>query len=109
MNLMVEKASWYHADVTSQFDWYFDEAGEELAWRFVRATEQTLFKLARQPDLGRRRKFRQPLLRDLQSFQAERPFQKFLIFYRVSGNTLQAWRLMHGARNLSRRLIEPLL
>jgi plasmid stabilization system protein ParE len=109
MNLAIEKSPLFHADVTNQFGWYFDEAGEELAWRFFNAADQTLLKLARQPDLGRRRKFRNPMLRDLYSFQVERPFNKILIFYRVTENTLQAWRLMHGARDLPRRLAEPLL
>ncbi|HEX3889904.1 MAG TPA: type II toxin-antitoxin system RelE/ParE family toxin [Verrucomicrobiae bacterium] len=109
MNLVIEKTPLFHADVTGQFGWYFDEAGEELAWRFFNAADQTLLKLARQPDLGRRRKFRHPMLRDLCSFQVEHPFNKILIFYRVTENTLQAWRLMHGARDLPRRLAEPLL
>ena len=91
MNLVIEKTPLFHADVTSQFGWYFNEAGEELAWRFFNATDQTLYKLARQPDLGRRRKFRHPRLRDLYSFQVERPFQNILIFYRVTENTLQAF------------------
>jgi plasmid stabilization system protein ParE len=108
MNLVIQKSPLFHADVTNQFGWYFDEAGEELAWRFFNAADQTLLKLARQPDLGRRRKFRHPRSRDLYSFQVERPFQKILIFYRVTENTLQAWRLMHGARDLPRRLTEPL-
>ena len=107
MNLAIEKSPLFHADVTDQFDWYFDEAGEDLAWRFYNATDQTLYKLARQPDLGRRRKFRHPMLRGLYSFPVGRPFQKILIFYRVTENTLQAWRLMHGARDLSHRLVEP--
>jgi toxin ParE1/3/4 len=109
MNLVIQKSPLFHADVTSQFSWYFDEAGEELAWRFFNAADQTLLKLARQPDLGRRRKFLHPMLRDLYSFQVERPFNKILIFYRVTENVLQAWRLMHGARDLPRRLVEPLL
>jgi plasmid stabilization system protein ParE len=109
MNLVIQKSPLFHADVTNQFGWYFDEAGEELAWRFFNAADQTLLKFARQPDLGRRRKFRHPMLRDLRSFQVERPFQKILIFYRVTENTLQAWRLIHGARDLPRRLSEPLL
>jgi plasmid stabilization system protein ParE len=46
------------------------------------------------------------MLRDLYSFQVERPFQNILIFYRVTENALQAWRLMHGSRDLPRRLVE---
>ncbi len=107
MNLIIEKTPEFHSDVTRQFGWYFDEASEELAWRFFKTTDETLYKLARQPDLGRRRKFRHPALHNLCSFRVGRPFQKILIFYRVTENALQAWRLMHGARNLPRRLLEP--
>ena len=107
MSLAVEKSPLFHADVTKQFGCYSDEAGEELAWRFFKAVDQTLFKLARQPDLGRPRRFRNPKLRGLWSFRVESPFNRFLIFYRVTNDILEAWRLMHGARDLPRRLIEP--
>lgn len=107
MSLAIEKSPLFHSDVTNQFGWYFDEAGEKLAWRFFKSVDQTLLKLARQPDLGRRRRFRNPMLQGLCSFLVASPFNKFLIFYRVTSDTLEAWRLMHGARDLPRRLIEP--
>jgi toxin ParE1/3/4 len=109
MKLSLQRADEFNADFEQQYRWYADQAGEEIAERFLRAVADTLPRLAEQPDLGRRRKFRHPLLRDLFSFPVERPFQKILIFYRVTENTLQAWRLMHGARDLPRRLAEPLL
>lgn len=107
MSLAIEKSPLFRADVTKEFAWYFDKGGEELAWRFFQSVDQTLFKLVRQPDLGRRRCFRNPTLQGLSSFRVEPPFHRFLIFYRVTGDCLEAWRLMHGARNLPRRLIEP--
>ena len=107
MSLAIEKSPLFHADVTRQFAWYLDEAGENLAWRLFKSVDQTLFKLARQPDLGRRRHFRNPTLCALWSFRVDSPFTRFLIFYRVTSYTLQAWRLMHGARDLPRRLAEP--
>ena len=102
-----QRADEFNADFDQQYRWYAEQAGEKLAERFLRAIADTLPLLAEQPDLGRRRKFRHPMLRDLRSFQVERPFQNILIFYRVNENTLQAWRLMHGARDLPRRLAEP--
>ena len=107
MKLSLQRADEFNTDFDQQYRWYEEQAGEELAERFFRAVADTLPRLAEQPDLGRRRKFRHPLLRDLRSFQVERPFQKILIFYRVNENILQAWRLMHGARDLPRRLVEP--
>ena len=106
MSLDIEKSPQFHADVTKQFGWYFDAASEELAWRFFNAVDQTLRKLAWKPDLGRVRRFRNPVLHELRSFRVESPFNRFLIFYRAAADKLEAWRLMHGARDLPRRLAE---
>jgi toxin ParE1/3/4 len=43
----------------------------------------------------------------LHSFRVEPPFNVHLIFYRVVDDALFAERLMHGARDLPRRLLEP--
>jgi len=106
MKLSLQRAGEFNADFEQQYCWYADHAGEEIAERFLRAVADTLPRLAELPDLGRRRKFRHPMLHGLYSFQVERPFNKILIFYRVTENTLQAWRLMHGSRDLLRRLAE---
>ena len=95
------------ADVQRQFAWYWDEVDLELAWRFETAVEDTLHELGRHPQLGRRRRFRHPLLVGLRSFRVEPPFSRFLIFYRADDGVVDAWRLMHGGRDLSRRLVEP--
>ena len=107
MKLAVEKSALFETDVTRQFGWYVDEAGEPLAWRFFTAVDSALAKLARQPDLGRVRHFRNPRLRGLRSFRVEPPFARLLIFYRVTDGMLRAWRLMHSARDLPHRLVEP--
>ena len=106
MKLSLQRADEFNADFEQQYRWYADQAGEEIAERFLRAVANTLPLLAERPDLGHRRKFRHPMLHDLYSFQVERPFNKILIFYRVTENILQAWRLMHGARDLPPRLVE---
>ena len=107
MSLPVEKSQFFQTDVTSRFGWYADEAGEEVAWRFLAAVELTLAKLGKQPDMGSLRRFRNSLLKDLRSFRVEPPFDRVLVFYRSTEKALQAWRLMHGARDLPRRLVEP--
>jgi toxin ParE1/3/4 len=98
----------FTADVQDQFAWYWDEAGEEVAWRFEAAVEQTLMAIARQPDLGQPRHFKHPQLHGLRALTVARPFSKLLLFYRPKADHIEAWRLMHGARDLPRRLIEPL-
>ncbi len=107
MSLAVHEAEIFEADVARQFAWYLDGADEQLAWRFKVSVDSTLFKLAKQPDLGRRRGFRNPVLSGLRSFRVEHPFNRLLIFYRVHEQALVAWRLMHGSRDLLRRLVEP--
>jgi len=47
------------------------------------------------------------MLRGLRSIQVESLFQRLPIFYRFNKTEVIAERLMHGARNLPRRLAEP--
>jgi plasmid stabilization system protein ParE len=109
MKLSLHRAETFNADFDQQYRWYLEQVGEELAGRFLKAVENTLQSLLMQPDLGRRRKFRHPALAGIRSFQVQPPFQKILIFYRHTATELSAERLMHGARDLPRRLVEPLL
>jgi plasmid stabilization system protein ParE len=105
--LLIGKSPNFHEDVVRQFEWYFDKAGKQLAWRFFTAVDSTLLKLSRQPDLGRLRRFKSPSLHGLRSFRVESPFNQLLIFYRAQAKELVAERLMHGSRDLPRRLVEP--
>jgi toxin ParE1/3/4 len=106
MKLLLHRSADFNADFDQQYRWYLGEAGEEVAERFLTGVLTTLRSLTEFPDLGRRRKFRHPALRDLRSFRVNPPFDKILIFYRITNDTLEVWRLMHGARDLPRRLIE---
>ena len=108
MSLSVHKTETFVVDVASQFTWYLVEAGEPTAWRFIEAVDATLNLLGRHPEQGRRRHFSHPALNGIRSFRVAAPFDSFLIFYRPTADTLQAWRLMHGARDLPRRLTESL-
>ena len=107
MSLAIQRASFFTADFKIQFAWYAEKAGPEVAWRFQSALDESLQKLSNRPDLGRIRHFRNRKLRGLRSYRVERPFKKLLIFYRVESDCLQAVRLMHGARDLPRRLNQP--
>ena len=109
MKVSLHRADEFNADFDQQYRWYLAEAGEEIAERFLRAATNTLLLLSEQPDLGRRRKFRHSLLQGLCSMQVDPPFNRLLIFYRHSKTEIVSERLMHGARDLPRRLSEPLL
>lgn len=106
MSLAIQKAEPFKQDFANQFGWYVDEAGPEVARRFQAALDISLQKVGQQPDLGRLRRFRNPQLRGLRSITVDRPFNQLLLFYRVEAEHIEAWRLMHGARDLPRRLVE---
>ena len=107
MSLNLLKADAFREDFTLQALWYVRQAGDEVARRFQKSVDSTLTLLCAQPGLGRARHFRHPKLQGLRSFAVGRPFHRLLIFYRADEGTLQAVRLMHGARDLARRLAEP--
>lgn len=108
MKLHLRRAEQFLADFEAQFRWFQDESGPDLANRFLSAVNATLQTLAEQPGLGRKRMFDHPRLLGLHSFLIARPFNRYLVFYRFDSTELQALRLIHGARDLPRRLEEAL-
>jgi plasmid stabilization system protein ParE len=62
--------------------------------------------LQEQSGVGRLRRFRNPVLAGLRSWPVARPFGSYLIFYRDLPDCIELFRLIHGARNLPRRLTE---
>jgi plasmid stabilization system protein ParE len=107
MSFDLRREAWSDEDFQAQYEWYLIQAGEEIAERFLKALEDTLKLLQERPDLGRRRRFRHPALRNLRSFQVARPFERILIFYRLTESTVEIFRIMDGMRDLPHRLVEP--
>lgn len=107
MTWVLERRSQYSEDFSHLVAWYYEQGGEHLAARVILAIDGTLERLEKEATLGRKRHFSNPLLQGLRSIPVERPFQKALLFYRVRGETIELCRLMHGARDLERRLSEP--
>jgi len=107
MRLSLHRADDFNSDFRHQYDWYLEEGAEDVAKAFVEAVENTLQLLLTHPDLGRKLKFRNPKLAGIQLFRIEPPFRNLSIFYRHDGKTRSMERLMHGSRDLPRRLAEP--
>ena len=105
--LLLERSDYFWADLECRVDWYRDHAGPEIAERFVSAAQSTLTELCETPGLGRPRFKTLPELSGICSFPIQRPFHRHLIFYRYDASSLFAERLVHGARDLPRRLIHP--
>lgn len=106
MNLSLQRSDDFWADLTRQVDWYRDEASPAVALRFVDAVEATMLSLMEQPGMGRARFRNWPELEGVRSFRLQKPFRRFLVFYRFDDKTLFAERLIHGGRDLPGRLLE---
>jgi plasmid stabilization system protein ParE len=107
MTLAVEYSPLFEADLWLQLAWYAEQGGFELAEQFTAAVELTVQGLRRTPGLGRTAFPNDPELLHLQSFLVQAPFGWHRIFYRTTASTLFLERLMHGARDLPHRLLEP--
>jgi toxin ParE1/3/4 len=106
MSLAVQRADFFIRDFELQALWYLSKAGTEVARRYLSALDATLELLRIQPGLGRARFFRHPQLKGIRSFRVRRPFDRHLVFYRFDRNTIFAERVIHGMRDLPRRLLE---
>ena len=92
-------------DMTLQYRWYLENADLDVAERYLLAVHETIQRIAERPDLGVRRHFASSELARIRSIQVRKPFHRHLLFY-LDGDTLRVERIMHGARDLPRRLLE---
>jgi len=106
MSLAIHQADYFWADLLKQVDWYRDKAGQGVAERYVDAVETTLQELSNTPGLGRPRCQVRPELAGIRSWRVRKPYHRHLIFYRFDERTLMAERILHGGRDLPRRLLE---
>ena len=107
MMLCIRKPDLFIADFDARFCWYDQQADWELACQYLDAVDTTWVKPAKLPDLGMLTRFEEPERHGLRFLPVVRPFHRHLIFFRSDAEDLDAWRLMHGARDLPRRLLEP--
>jgi toxin ParE1/3/4 len=107
MSLRIQRSAWFIGDLEHYAAWYDRQAGWEVAERYLRSVAATLTRLAEMPGIGHQTSFRAAALKKLRCLPANRPFQKHLIFYRYDDTTLFVERVVHGARDLPRRLTQP--
>ena len=107
MILQIKPSDHAKEDIAIQMSWYERQAGEIVAARHEQALRCSFQTLAENPNAGRPRRFRAVELAELKSFAAASPFDKHLIFYRADDSGLMVERVVHGVRDLARRLREP--
>ena len=105
MSLEISISARAEQDMTLQYRWYLENADEQIAERYLLAVHETIQTVAGKPDLGRPRHFTAPELACIRSIPVRKPFGRHLLFY-WDGNILRIERVMHGARDLPRRLLE---
>ena len=94
-------------DLALQYAWYAQRAGDTIAERYLEAFRHTTETLMRAPETGVLRRFRDPRLAGLRSRQLAGAFRVHLAFHRIADETLTVFRVLHGMRDLPRRLTEP--
>ncbi len=104
--MRIRKSSAFFADFEHVARWYVREAGVEVARRWLDALDATLMEFKATPGLGRLRRFAHPELHGLRSFRVQRPFHRYLVFYRWTADELSVERVVHGSRDLPKRLLE---
>lgn len=107
MSLRVVQTPESLADIGLQADYYARQENLVLAQRFTEAVKTTVRLLAVAPWIGKETDYAHPKLAGIRLFLVRKPFDQHLIFYRVCGNTLDIVRIVHGLRDLPRRLLDP--
>ena len=101
------RSPWFSEDLELYYEHLLQAAGLAKADEFLETVFQTLDHLAHFPQSGPLREFLHPELAGIRFLPVLRPFQRVLIFFRIEGGELRAERLMHGYRDLPRRLLDP--
>src|SRR5438067_1568928 len=76
---------------------YIAKDNPDAARRLIDAAESACQLLLLQPDIGHQERFRRH--KDIRSWRVK-GFENYLIFYRVTANSVDILRLLHGARDL---------
>jgi toxin ParE1/3/4 len=80
--------------------WYFiAQDNPDAATRVIEAAYETFKTLATDPGIGRKRRFRNPKLREVRSWRIS-GFDNYLIFYRPVPGGVQIHHVYHGARDI---------
>lgn len=92
-------------DLVDIFRRYAREAGIGTARRFLAQAEKTFRRLAGMPGIGAHLDLENPALADLRFFPISH-YKKYLVFYRPITDGIEIARVLHGARDIQRILVE---
>jgi toxin ParE1/3/4 len=101
------RSALFEGDVEELTVYFLSTASEPVADRFLETVLLTLDQLLPFPNVGVAKEFSHAELQGLRLIPLTRPFGKYLLFYRVTEDAVYAERLLHGYRDLPRRLLDP--
>ena len=107
MSRAIRLSSWFEQDVARQTHWYLTHAGAAVALAFGEKVDTTLARIGNFPESGVERKYSHPELSGLRFLPVDEPFGRFLVFYRLLADEVSVERLIHGMRDIPRRLLDP--
>ncbi len=99
--IVVERAA--EEDLFEAVDYSMRQRTPATSRRFVTAAQETFARLAETPDIGHRYQTTHPRLQHLHVWRV-RVFDRYLIFYHATEQTLFIERVLHGARDIGRLL-----
>jgi toxin ParE1/3/4 len=99
--IVVERAA--EADLFEAVAYYRREGSPATARRFVVAAQETFAQLAQNPAMGRRYQTDHPQLQHLHVWRV-RGFERYLLFYHATDDTLFIERVLHGSGDIEHLL-----
>ena len=93
------------ADLDDASEYYREEAGEQTALDFIDAVEDAIKRIRRSPQVGSVRFAYEFAIPDLRAW----PLQRFphVLFYVVTDNEIDVWRILHTRRDVPATLEPP--
>lgn len=86
-------------DFAEQFAYFAELSGWDLADRFFAATLAAFDRISEMPEIGRRRRFNNPVLINVRVWPVK-GFDKHHIYYRPLGDRIEILRILHAARDV---------
>ena len=93
-------------DIAKQYKWYARHANRDVAEEYYDAFLAAVTLLELQPGLGVAQDFGIKRLAGLRWLVMVRPYDNHLIFYKYDSEVLRVVRVIHGARDLPRRIMQ---
>jgi len=104
MKCFIRRSKQVRSDIIAIYE-YIYERNPEAAERVLDAIEKSIRSLIDTPGIGHYWNSTDPRLQGIK-VTSVRPFRQYLIFFRESENAIEVFRVVHGARELSRMVDE---